>query len=115
MCFNQIFTHSFKIFNVYSIIKKRKYAANLHCVDIVMINSLPASPPMLMLEKMCSCLSPPFKKSVKGMGANKTNKSIDWVSRAAGGSAEIIENFDEVIGIKKKSSSHKHKSESDFV
>ena len=35
------------------------------------------------------------------MGANKTNKSIDRVSRAAGGSAEIIENFDEVVGIKK--------------
>ena len=51
-----------------------------------------------------------LKKSIKGMGANKTNKSIGRVSRAAGGSAEIIENFDEVIGIKKKSSSHKHKS-----
>ena len=51
-----------------------------------------------------------LKKSIKGMGANKTNKSIDRVSRAAGGSAEIIENFDEVVGIKKKASSHKHKS-----
>ena len=51
MCLNQIFTHSFKIFNVYSSIKKRKYAANLHCVDIVKINSLPASPPMFMRRK----------------------------------------------------------------
>ena len=37
-----------------------------------------------------------LKKSIKGMGANKTNKSIDQVSRA-----EIIETFDEVIAIKK--------------
>ena len=44
------------------------------------------------------------------MGANKTQRSIDRVSRSAGGTAEIINNFDEVIGIKEKGSSHKHKS-----
>ena len=51
-----------------------------------------------------------LKKSIKGMGANKTQRSIDRVSRSAGGTAEIINNFDEVIGIKEKRSSHKHKS-----
>ncbi len=49
-------------------------------------------------------------KNIKGMGANKTSKSIDRVSRAAGGTAEIINNFDEAVGIKAKASSHKHKS-----
>ena len=37
-------------------------------------------------------------------------KHRDQISRSAGGTAEIINNFDEVIGIKKKGSSHKHKS-----
>ena len=36
---------------VYFFLKKCKYAANLHCVDIVTINSLPASPPMFMRRK----------------------------------------------------------------
>ena len=44
------------------------------------------------------------------MGANKTPKSIERVSRAAGGTAEIIKNFDASVGIKRKSSFHKHKS-----
>ena len=51
-----------------------------------------------------------LKKGIKGMGANKTPKSIERVSRAAGGTAEIIKNFDASVGIKRKSSSHKHKS-----
>lgn len=44
------------------------------------------------------------------MGANKTQRSIDRVSRSAAGTAEIINKFGDVIGIKKKGSSHKHKS-----
>lgn len=51
-----------------------------------------------------------LKKSIKGMGANKTQRSIDRVSRSAAGTAEIINKFGDVIGIKKKGSSHKHKS-----
>ena len=38
-----------------------------------------------------------LKKNIKGMGANKTSKSIDRVSRAAGGTAEIIKNFDAAV------------------
>ena len=41
-----------------------------------------------------------LKKNIKGMGANKTSKSIYRVSRSAGGIAAIIGNFDEAVGIK---------------
>ncbi len=51
-----------------------------------------------------------LKKGIKDMGANKTPRSIERFSRAAGGIAEIIRNFDEAVAIKKKDSSHKHKS-----
>ncbi len=44
------------------------------------------------------------------MGANKTPRSIEQFSRATGGIAEIIRNFDEAVAVKKKDSSHKHKS-----
>lgn len=49
------------------------------------------------------------KKYIKGMGANKTDKSIERMSRAAGGIKSIIENFDLKMGIKEKQSSHSHK------
>ena len=51
-----------------------------------------------------------LKKGIKDMGANKTPRSIERFSRAAGGIAEIIRNFDEAVAIKKKDSTHKHKS-----
>ncbi len=54
-----------------------------------------------------------LKKGIKGMGANKTPRSIEQFSRATGGFggfAEIIRNFDEAVALKKKDSSHKHKS-----
>ena len=46
------------------------------------------------------------------MGAKKTPKSIEWLSRAAGEIKEITNNFDIAAGIRinKKTSSHKHKS-----
>ena len=44
------------------------------------------------------------------MGANKTPRSIEQFSRATGGIAEIIRNFDEAVAVKKKDSSRKHKS-----
>jgi hypothetical protein len=51
-----------------------------------------------------------FKKAIKGMGANKTDKAIARMSRAAGGLREIVLNFDNKTGIKVKPSSHSHKS-----
>jgi hypothetical protein len=51
-----------------------------------------------------------IKKYIKGMGANKTDKSIERMSRASGGLSSIIDNFDDQIEIKGKSSSHSHKS-----
>lgn len=51
-----------------------------------------------------------LKKGIKCMGANKTDKSIERLSRAAGGLDEIIRNFDEQVGVKARSSSHSHKS-----
>ena len=51
-----------------------------------------------------------LKKAIKGMGANKTNKAIERLSKAAGGVREIIGNFDNQAGIKAKPSSHSHTS-----
>jgi hypothetical protein len=36
-------------------------------------------------------------------GAKKTPKSIEWLSEATGGIAEMINNFDIAIGIKSRS------------
>ena len=51
-----------------------------------------------------------LKKGIKGMGANKTPKSIERLSRAAGGTMALVKNLDLALGIKSKSSHHSHKS-----
>ena len=45
-----------------------------------------------------------LKKGIKGMGANKTPKSIERLSRAAGGTMALVKNLDLALGIKSKSS-----------
>jgi hypothetical protein len=53
-------------------------------------------------------------KDIKGlinlMGANKTEKAIERVSRAAGGVRKIVDIFEDQTLIKAKSSAHSHKS-----
>ena len=51
-----------------------------------------------------------LKNYIKGMGANKTNKAIERLSKAIGGLREIIQNFDNKTGNKAKPSLHSHKS-----
>ena len=51
-----------------------------------------------------------IKKHIKGMGANKTQKAIERMSRAVGGLKEIVENFDSQMKIRSKSSSHSHRA-----
>lgn len=51
-----------------------------------------------------------IKKSIKGMGANKTDKAIENASRAAGGQRKVVENFDVQINRAFSSSSHTHRS-----
>jgi hypothetical protein len=50
-----------------------------------------------------------IKKHIKSMGANKTEKSIERMSRASGGLRSIVDNFDDQVGKKCTSSSHSHK------
>ena len=50
------------------------------------------------------------KKGIKGMGANKTPKAIERLSRAAGGTMKIVKAVDSALGIKAKSSDHSHKT-----
>ena len=47
------------------------------------------------------------------MGANKTEKAIQRMSKAAGGVSKIINVFEDQALIKPKSSIHSHKSSSD--
>lgn len=53
-------------------------------------------------------------KDIKGliqlMGANKTEKAIDRVSRAAGGVRKIVDVFEDQALMKPKSSAHSHKA-----
>lgn len=55
-----------------------------------------------------------INKDIKGlihlMGANKTEKAIERVSRAAGGVRKIVYVFEDQASIKPKSSAHSHKS-----
>ena len=51
-----------------------------------------------------------LKNLIKGMGANKTDKAIDTMSRAVGGTKKIVENFDFMAHREAKSSSHSHAS-----
>lgn len=64
----------------------------------------------LEIDLLQENLNRELKKGIKGMGANKTPKSIERSSRAAGGTMTIVKNFDSSMGIKSKSSSHSHKA-----
>ena len=56
-------------------------------------------------------------KDIKGlihlMGANKTEKAIDRVSRAAGGVRKIVDVFEAQASVRRRSSAHSHKSSAD--
>ena len=54
-----------------------------------------------------------LKKSIKAMGANKTDDAIDRSSRASGGEDKIAENFDVQIQRETQSSSHSHRTAAD--
>ena len=54
-----------------------------------------------------------MKKSIRSMGANKTEKAIERASKASGGVSEIVEAFEEQVSIHPKSGSHTHKSSAD--
>ena len=51
-----------------------------------------------------------LKNIIKGMGANKTNKSIERASKAIGGVRKIVENFEQQVSKKQQSTHHTHKS-----
>jgi hypothetical protein len=51
-----------------------------------------------------------IKALIKNMGANKTDKAITRVSRAAGGVRQIVENVDNKVSMPTTSSKHTHKS-----
>jgi hypothetical protein len=51
-----------------------------------------------------------LKGLIKSMGANKTEKAIQRVSKAAGGVRKIVDTFEQEVSIRRKSSSHSHKS-----
>ena len=56
-------------------------------------------------------------KDIKGlihlMGANKTERAIDRVSRAAGGVGKIVDVFEAQASVRRRSSTHLHKSSAD--
>ncbi len=47
------------------------------------------------------------------MGANKTDKAIQRMSKAAGGVRKIVDVFEDQVGITPKSSFHSHRSSSE--
>ena len=51
-----------------------------------------------------------LKGLIKSMGANKTEKAIHRASKAAGGVRKIVNTFEQEVSIRRKSSSHSHKS-----
>ena len=51
-----------------------------------------------------------LKGLIKSMGANKTEKAINGASKAAGGVRKIVDTFEQEVSIRRKSSSHSHKS-----
>lgn len=51
-----------------------------------------------------------LKGLIKSMGANKTEKAIQRASKAAGGVRKIVDAFEQEVSIRKKSTSHSHKS-----
>lgn len=54
-----------------------------------------------------------IKGLIREMGANKTEKAIQRISKAAGGVRKIVDVFEDQALIKPKSSAHSHKSSSD--
>ena len=56
-------------------------------------------------------------KDIKGLihltGANKTERAIDRVSRAAGGVCKIVDVFEAQASVRRRSSTHLHKSSAD--
>ena len=53
-----------------------------------------------------------LKGLIRLMGANKTEKAIGRISKAAGGVRKIVDVFEEQVVIKPKSSAHSHRSSS---
>ena len=64
----------------------------------------------LEIDLLQENLNREVKKGIKGMGANKTPKAIERLSRAAGGTMKIVKAVDSALGIKAKSSDHSHKT-----
>lgn len=56
-----------------------------------------------------------LKELIKGLGANKTEKSIIQISKAAPVISQVVENFDKMTGIKNFTTTHKVKSISEDV
>ncbi|XP_028402920.1 uncharacterized protein LOC114525707 [Dendronephthya gigantea] len=54
-----------------------------------------------------------LKGLIRMMGANKTEKAIGRMSKAAGGVRKIVDVFDEQASIRRKSSAHSHRSSSE--
>ena len=72
--------------------------------------NLRGGPHNLEIDLLQENLNREVKKGIKGMGANKTPKAIERLSRAAGGTMKIVEAVDSALGIKVKSSEHSHKT-----
>ena len=50
------------------------------------------------------------KSGIKTMGANKTKKAVERLTKASGGKRKIVENFDEISKVASQSTSHTHRS-----
>ena len=51
-----------------------------------------------------------IKGLIRQMGANKTEKAIQRISKAAGGVCKIVDVFEDQVSMRPKSSAHSHKS-----
>ncbi len=54
-----------------------------------------------------------IKELIRHMGANKTDKAVQRISKAAGGVRKIVDVFEDQVGITPKSSFHSHRSSSE--
>lgn len=50
------------------------------------------------------------KTGIKMMGANKTKKAVERLTKASGGKRKIVENFDKIRKVAPQSPSHTHES-----
>ena len=50
------------------------------------------------------------KTGIKMMGANKTKKAVERLTKALGGKRKIVENFDEISKVASQSMIHTHRS-----